>query len=253
MPIVPVSRSFAHQRPRVSRFLLSLLAAVRYPNLQVLATLAGTDKWGEHWYTQHYQRVFAPFRNRRMNVLEIGVGGYADSLAGAASLRMWKAYFPNSQIVGIDLYDKSALAEPRIDILQCDQTDEAKLRSISESYGGFDIIIDDGSHLNEHIIQTFGILFPLLRVPGIYAVEDLQTAYWPSWGGVPGKSAMDFLRSLTDCPNYSERPAYSPTYFDRFITSVSFFHNLCIITKDANDERSNAPQLIERELIASQP
>jgi hypothetical protein len=51
----------------------------------------GTDKWGDHWYTQHYQRYFRPLRDKRLTLLEIGVGGYEDSGEGGACLRMWKA------------------------------------------------------------------------------------------------------------------------------------------------------------------
>ena len=83
----------------------------------------------------------------------------------------------------IDLHDKRHLSEERIDIRQCDQTDAEALRQLVSEYGGFDIIIDDGSHLNDDVIKTFNILFPLLRQDGIYVVEDTQTAYWPTWGG----------------------------------------------------------------------
>jgi len=58
---------------------------------------------------------------------------------------MWKRYFPNSRVVGIDLYDKSALSEHNMQILQCDQTDAEKIGEISMRYDPFDIVIDDGS------------------------------------------------------------------------------------------------------------
>jgi hypothetical protein len=151
-------------------------------DLNRLALLFHTEKWGSHWYTQHYQRYFQSLKDKRLNVLEFGVGGYENSSEGGESLRMWKAYFRNSRIVGIDLYDKAQLCEHRIDIRQCDQTDAESLKRLSDEYGGFDIVIDDGSHLNEHVIKTFHVLFPLLRHNGIYVVEDLQTAYWPTWG-----------------------------------------------------------------------
>jgi hypothetical protein len=51
-------------------------------------------------------------------------------------------------------------------------------------YGfGFDIIIDDGSHVNEHVITTFEYLLPILNNEGLYVIEDTQTAYWPEYGG----------------------------------------------------------------------
>ena len=216
-------------------------------NLNKLAVVYRTDKWGSHWYTQHYQRYFTNWRKRSLNILEIGVGGHDNPSNGAQSLRMWKRFFPNSQIVGIDIHDKSHFTEHRIDVLQCDQTDAVRLTEISQRYGGFDIIIDDGSHLSEHVIQTFNILFPLLKKPGFYCIEDLQTAYWPTFGAVSGSTSMDLLRSLTDCVNQAERPFHEPNYFDQNIIEISFFHNLCIIRKEPNTEAPNAPWMLEKE------
>ena len=229
-------------------------SSLRRNDLNRLALLFHTDKWGSHWYTQHYQRYFHPLKNQPLNILEIGVGGYSDPAEGAGSLRMWKAYFPKSQIVGIDLYDKTSLREPRIDIRQCDQTDQESLLRLVAEYGGF-IIIDDGSHLSEHVITTFKILFPLLRPNGFYAIEDMQTSYWPGWGGGIGASqtSMEFFKHLADGLNHVEYPVqhYSPTYFDRNIVEIAFFHNLIILHKGTNDEKSNVPSLVERKLVAN--
>lgn len=221
-------------------------------DLNRLCRFFGSDKWGPHWYTPHYDRYFRCLKSRRLNLLEIGVGGYEQLNGGGGSLRMWKAYFRNSRIVGIDLYDKSQLSEPRIDIRQCDQTDEQKLVRLSDEYGGFDIVIDDGSHVNEHVIKSFEILFPRLRPNGIYVVEDLQTAYWPTWGGGmhSPKSSMSYFKALLDGLNHAEYPVadYAPTYFDRNIIEISFFHNMVFILKGNNDGVTNNAAVIEREI-----
>jgi len=226
-------------------------------DLTRLAELFKTDKWGAHWYMGHYQRYFGPLRTKRLNLLEIGVGGYEYPDRGGESLRMWKAYFRKSQIIGIDIYDKSQLREQRIDIRQCDQTDSMALTRLSSEYQGFDIIIDDGSHLNEHVVTTFKILFPLLKPDGIYVVEDTQTSYWPSKGGGMGSagSSMAFFKAMADGLNYVEYPIwnYEPNYFDRHVIEMAFFHNLIIIRKGVNDEPANAPALIQRELAYSTP
>ena len=184
-------------------------ASIFYRNdLSRLALFFQTDKWGSHWYTQHYQRYFHTVRKKRLNLLEIGVGGYENSKLGAESLRMWKTYFPNGRIVGLDICDKTHFSEDRIDVRRGDQTDAEALRSLSSEYGGFDIVIDDGSHLNEHVIKTFGVLFPLLRPNGIYAIEDTQTSYWPTWGGGIDnpRSLMTFFKGLADGLNHVEYP-----------------------------------------------
>jgi demethylmacrocin O-methyltransferase len=237
------------------RFAKAVLAWWHKDDLSYLARLFHTDKWGAHWYTQHYQRYFLPLKDERLNILEIGVGGYALSDAGGASLRMWKAYFRNSRIVGIDIHNKSHLSESRIDVRQCDQTDSDALLDLNREYGGFDIIIDDGSHVNDDVIKTFQLLFPLLRKDGIYIVEDTQTAYWPTWGGGIGspKTSMSFFKNLADGLNHVEYPIanYKPSYFDEHIVEIAFFHNLVVVRKGQNDERTNVPELIERELAVA--
>jgi hypothetical protein len=223
-------------------------------DLDMLARIFGTDKCQGHWYTQHYQRYFAPVRKARLNLLEIGIGGYANSKMGGESLRMWKAYFRDSRIVGIDIEDKRHFTESRIDIRQCDQTDAESLKKLSEEYGGFDIIIDDGSHINEHVLATFHILFPILREGGLYVVEDVQTSYWPTWGGglKAARTSMQFFKGLTDGLNHVEYPIedYNPTYFDRNIVEIAFFHNLIMVRKGTYAETASAPKEVEWQIAA---
>ena len=222
-------------------------------DLNQLAQLCGTDKWGSHWYTQHYQRYFEHLRKAHLNLLEIGVGGYASEYGGE-SLRMWKAYFPNAKVVGIDIEDKTRFSAPRIDIRVCDQTDADGLVKLSNQYGGFDIIVDDGSHISDHVIKTFHILFPLLSSNGIYAIEDTQTSYWPDWGGGMNnpRSLTAFFKGLTDGLNHVEFPVenYQPTYFDLNIVELAFFHNLIIIRKGSNTEKTNMPKLVKQAIAA---
>ena len=109
-----------------------------------------------------------------------------------------------------------------------------------------DIIIDDGSHLNEHVIKTFQILFPKLKNGGIYVIEDTQTAYWPDYGGDSENlnnpsTMMNFFKMLTDCVNHEEflKKNYTPSYFDENIVSIQFYHNLIFVFKGLNNEGSN--------------
>ena len=221
-------------------------------DLAQLALQFGTDKEGSHFYARHYQTHFQALRLKDVNLLEIGIGGYNDPTQGGHSLRMWKAYFPNGRINGIDLLDKSLLEEERIRTFAGSQVDQPFLERVIAEIGTPDIIIDDGSHLSEHVIASFQILFPLLAPDGIYVVEDLQTSYWGpdsritgNWGGASDLNAshtsMNFLKSLVDCLNYEEftLEGYSPSYFDRHIVAMHFYHNLAFIQKGMNDEGSN--------------
>jgi tetratricopeptide (TPR) repeat protein len=215
-------------------------------NLIRLAKKFRTDKWGDHCYARHYHQHFFPLRNREINLLEIGIGGWGHPLRGGASLRMWKAFFPKGNIFGIDIQDKSALAEERIRIFQGSQDDWAFLRSVAAEIGSIDIVIDDGSHVNRHVIETFKALFPLIADDGIYVVEDTQTSYWPTFGGNSADlnhpdSSLSFFKGLSDGLNYEELllPDYSPSYFEQNIVAMHFYHNMVFIYKGQNKEGSN--------------
>ena len=223
-----------------------LLSCVYADDLKRLAAIHGTDKWGSHWYVQHYEKHFRHLKTKNLKVLEIGVGQGARPTEGGASLRMWKYYFPNSVIYSLDIFDKRALQEDRIKIFQGDQSDEKLLKDIFGPIAPFDIIIDDGSHISKHVIASFKALFPLLKTGGIYVVEDTQTSYFPKMGGDSANlnnpdTSLNFFKNLTDGLNYAEfiRPGYVPSYFDKTIVSMHFYHNLVFIYKGENNEGSN--------------
>ena len=214
----------------------------RPPTLAELAGQFKTDKWGQHRYAQHYQRHLEHLREEPINLLEIGVGGYTAPDKGGESLRMWKAFFPRAQVFGLDLHEKSALEEDRIRIFRGDQSVPDSLRLVAEQIGPLNVIIDDGSHLSPHVRTSFQTLFPLLAVDGIYAIEDLQTSYWPEFQGSDDPhdptTSMAMVKDLVDGLNYEEYvdPQYAPTYTDLHVTAVHAYHNLVLVQKGANSE-----------------
>ncbi|HEX6871572.1 MAG TPA: class I SAM-dependent methyltransferase [Micromonosporaceae bacterium] len=213
------------------------------PDLTELCLRHGSDKWGFHWYTQHYERHFTPLRHRHVRVLEIGVGGHADPCSGGASLQMWKRFFPRGVIYGIDVFDKSPLDQWRVRTFQGHQADPRFLESVLAQTGELDIVIDDGSHINRDVLASFKHLFPKLRHGGLYVIEDLQTSYWPGYGGSSHDlcrpdTTVGFLKTLVDGLNYEEflRPDRRPSYTDRHIVAMHLYHNLVVIEKGENAE-----------------
>ena len=103
-------------------------------SLREIAIDMQTDKEASHFYSAPYDHHFGHLRNRPIKVLEIGIGGYADPSEGGASLRMWQEYFPQAEITGLDLYDKTGITGERIRVLKGDQSDPALLDEI----GAFD-------------------------------------------------------------------------------------------------------------------
>lgn len=221
-------------------------------NLNELAEHFKTDKWGAHRYTQHYQRHLEQWRHDAFTFLEIGIGGYAHQGKGGGSLRMWKQFFPKAQIVGLDIEDKSFVAEDRIRVYQGSQADPDVLHRIVADAGSIRVILDDGSHNPAHIRETFRILFPLLEPHGIYIIEDTQTSYWPQWGGSEDlddpSTTMALVKGLVDGINYEEYvdEAYEPTYTDRHVVGVHVYHNLVIIEKGENAEGTKRRFLLRK-------
>ena len=198
------------------------------------------------WYARHYARHLSHLRDRPINLLEIGVGGYRRPDAGGQSLRMWKHYFPMANIYGLDLHDKGALAEPRIALFRGSQADPEVLDRVADAIGRIDVIIDDGSHRSEHVLASFEHLFPRLAEGGVYAVEDTQTSYWADYGGNPEdrndpRTTLGYFKALVDGLNHEEigpegpRP---PRFSDR-VVALHFYHNLLFVEKGTNAEGSN--------------
>ncbi|GAB3486273.1 class I SAM-dependent methyltransferase [Amycolatopsis cihanbeyliensis] len=223
-------------------------------DLAGLSLRSGSDKWGLHYYTPHYERHFRPLRDRPLTILELGIGGYDDPAAGGGSLRMWKRFFPRALIYGVDVFDKAPLAEQRIVTVRGDQSDPAFLESLVTDIGPVDIIIDDGSHYCPDVTTALRTLFPHLVSGGLYVIEDLQTSYWPAYGGSSERlneptTTMGLLKQLLDGLNHEEyEPAghHEPTEFDRTLTGAHFYHNLAFLEKGRNAEGS-LPGWIGRE------
>ena len=146
-------------------------------------------------YLPVYERALAGLRAKPGRFLEIGVwrGG---------SLGMWRRYFhPETVIVGIDIdpsckrFDRAATNQH---VRIGSQEDVEFLRAVVSEFGPFDAILDDGSHLSSHMVETFRFLFTNgLADGGTYIVEDLHCNYWTSHRD-DRMSFVDFTRCLID-------------------------------------------------------
>lgn len=224
---------------------MSLPADDNFDPLTRLAIKHGTDKWGPHFYTPVYHKLFAHLRDRPLRLLEIGVGGYEHKKVGGNSLAMWADYFPLGQITGVDIAEKQLSLDPRIKVLRGSQVDPDFLNRVCEERGPFDIIIDDGSHIPKHVVASFAMLFPRLLDEGIYVIEDVQTAFWPNFGGslLRGGDTIKLARTLIEYLNHAEICIYDryrsvPNYAWQ-VRALHAYHNILAIEKGDNREPSN--------------
>ena len=101
-----------------------------------------------------------------------------------------------------------------------------------------DIVIDDGSHMVEHVLTSFNVIFPRMSPNGIYAVEDTRTSYLNRYGGDSENlnnptSTLGFFKSLVDNLNYQfiENDQIGNSFFQNDLSSLHFYKELVIIKK----------------------
>lgn len=133
-------------------------------NLSELLTFYGSDKNTTHSYGEFFTALLknplAP-----MKILEIGVGGETALLAYAE-------WCPNAQIYGIN--QNKTFDHSRIFTFTIDVKDQQKMHEIGKTYGPFDFIIDDGSHVLLDMLAAYYTLSNYLAEDGTYVFEDVQ-------------------------------------------------------------------------------
>lgn len=138
--------------------------------LDILALKYNIDKrigGNNHGYTETYFNFLNENRDKIKKVMEIGIfrGG---------SLRMWRDFFPLADIYGLDNHPELLFETDRIKSVFAEQNDEETLKKAIEEIGNeFDLIVDDGSHEIEDQLLSFKTFFPIIKVGGIYAIEDV--------------------------------------------------------------------------------
>jgi hypothetical protein len=207
-----------------------------------------TDKVTKHGYHRFYPFFLHHLRERRIRMVEIGVNR-------RGSLEFWRDYFPDCSFWGVEIKAPQEVEEvhPGNFILRGDQSDPEFLRRLIEIVDGpVDFIIDDGSHVPRHQLDTFNLLFDKQLAPGgCYIVEDIETSYWKlaklygydiNCGIGHPKSAVEVFRKIADCCNseyhngirYTPNEPISHATQDQ-IETVTFAQNAIIVTKKDPD------------------
>ena len=185
--------------------------ADRLSRAQVLESFTrnGTDK-GK--YADAYSVWFSRISPKR--VLEIGV-------FNGGGMRALKEFFPDAEIYGVEIEEVQIP-----NVFRGSQDDPDFLTGINEIAGGFDLIIDDGSHLWAHQRITFETMFPLLRPGGMFVIEDLETSYWKAkdWSGDSVTPFTEDVKGLVDVVNKEVTNKQQ-------IAAVHLYPRLCIIEK----------------------
>lgn len=139
-----------------------------------------TDKFLYHTYTPVYFRILNRKKELFKKVLELGVGTlytmrHTKNYKPGASLRMWRDFFPNAQIYGVDISEEAMFEEERIKTFLLDTTKKEDMMGLLDNIGeDLDLVVDDGPHNTKNQIRTALMILPRLKEGAIYIIEDVK-------------------------------------------------------------------------------
>ncbi|HEY8381983.1 MAG TPA: class I SAM-dependent methyltransferase [Microvirga sp.] len=129
-------------------------------------------------FYEFYEPYFSPLRQTPVRFLEVGVHE-------GESTKVFARYFSKGTVIGIDLStrDIDFREYHNIHYVKANQTDGNALKAIADTHApdGYDIILDDASHVGYFSLLTFQHTFAQLKPGGFYVVEDWGTGYWDTW------------------------------------------------------------------------
>jgi hypothetical protein len=132
-----------------------------------------------HGYTNIYDPILTPYRDKPIRMLEIGI--CMEGSQGGHSVRMWRDYFSEASLYTFDIVNMSEVINSvefggRVHFFQGDQGNRESMSAMYEAFGTkpFDVILEDGSHTYEHQMISLGHLFKYVKSKGYYLLEDIS-------------------------------------------------------------------------------
>ena len=198
-----------------------------------------------HDYLKRYNFHFYPIREKIKKVLEIGVDR-------GESLSMWKEYFPNAEIHGLDINKECMKFNgDRIKIHIGDQSNQTFLDKFGEKNKFFDIIIDDGSHIHDHIIKSFTSLYPYLNNSGYYVIEDVINNYETTNFFTRYAFGINYYptnKATVDEPGYKNFDIVNCEDIKN-VVGLNFYRHLIFLRKGFNPEENPFKNIIKDKFI----
>ena len=143
-----------------------------------------TDKNTTHSYLGLYDDLLMDRRESARNVLEVGIGDFGEKNGG--SIKLWKDYFPNATVYGLDILPidrvmDELLEDPRVVLLTGVNAYDQRIvkeEFINKRNVKFDFLIDDGSHQLGDMKTFIKYYLPIMADDGIMIIEDVPDARW---------------------------------------------------------------------------
>lgn len=170
----------------------------------------GSDKT-KHGYHILYSKIL---NNLPPNptILEIGIGTTNKSIPSnmgrdgvpGASLKAFSDYFPNSQIYGADVDTEILKDFKNVKTFYINQNDISTYQNEIIDKKNFDLIIDDGLHMQSANLNTVNFALERLKPGGMLIIEDITSSALNTWFIVEGLLREPYKLSLYECfDNYA--------------------------------------------------
>ena len=138
------------------------------------ANFISSKKEPGHGFSKFYEHHLNSFKEKKIKILEIG------SYSGAAAAAFVK-YFPNSEIYCLDVNLRNfKYSSKKIHVFGLDVSNpKMMLKFLSkinffDSIKYFDIIIDDGSHIQSDQLIALNFFYKYVARNGFYIIEDYK-------------------------------------------------------------------------------
>lgn len=203
-------------------------------SLNEIGVECATDKSSiTHCYLDNYEKYLEPLRDKEFVLLELGV-------ASGASIKMWRQYFKNAKVYGID--NNPDCAGEGIFIGSV--TDEFFMQGVLDQIGEVFILVEDSSHVGWDMIKIFEFVFPKLKQGGYFFLEDTHVIYSPHYE--QGSGAFNFFtglvkdvdvagRGMTGDTSYAievSNPTFEPVpKYSRILDSIIFHPSLWLFKR----------------------
>jgi demethylmacrocin O-methyltransferase len=133
-----------------------------------------SDKFSEtHDYIPAvYDRYFLDIKETAKTILEVGI-------KGGASLILWRDYFTNARVIGLDINSCKQFDKPENQYkdIFCIIGDAYSQQVLDMIPYDIDVAIDDGSHMIEDILFFIDNYLPRVKSGGYLIVEDILPEY----------------------------------------------------------------------------
>ena len=152
-------------------------------SLEELSDNSKTDKNTVHSYLPLYQKLLVNKRETAKNVLEVGIGDFSEKNGG--SIKLWRDYFTNATIYGLDILPINRVMDELLNddrVILYTSTDAYNfdffITNFLDKNIRCDFMLDDGPHSLESMKQFINLYSQIMTDDGILIIEDVQSWDW---------------------------------------------------------------------------